>query len=364
MLLHVWLYDYEQGVFNQVRIIDDATSVIWVTRYNKAGEFEIYLPADNELIKLFSYDGVIITRDDTNRAMYVEKLKLTTSAEDGDYLTISGRSVECILGRRVIPQQTIIQYPSFETGLYYLIYDNVINPSDAERKISFIRYASPHGWNDKIDMQITGKNLLTAVEDICTTYDTGFKLYFTKDAQTHEPFLRFDLYRGVDRSLSQNENTRVIFSPEFENLGNTEYSVDRTQLCNWCYVAGEGEGNERKIREISSIIEPGLYVFERWVDARGISSNDGEISASDYTKMLVAQGNEEIENSKKIQSFSGEILNVNAYKYGVDYNLGDKVSIVNEYGIRGDATITEISEIEDETGYRLIPTLSEWSIGG
>lgn len=362
MLLHVWLYDYEDGMFNQVRIIDNATSIIWVTRFNKAGEFELYIPADSELISLFKQDGVVITRDDTNRAMFVEKLKLTTDAENGDYLTISGRSIECILGRRIIPKQTILQYPSFETGLYYLIYDNIINPTDTDRKIPFISYLSPHGWNNKIDMQITGKNLLTAVEDICNAYNVGFKLYWTRNAQTHIPYMIFDLYKGVDRTLSQSENTRVIFSPEFENLGNTEYDVDRTEFCNWVYVAGEGEGVNRKIREISEIVEPGLFVFEKWVDARNTSSNEGEISASDYTKMLVAQGNEEIENAKIIQSFSGEILNVNAYKYGVDYNLGDKVSIVNEYGVQGNATITEITEVEDETGYKLVPTLSKWGL--
>ena len=76
--------------------------------------------------------------------------------------------------------------------------------------------------------------------------------------------------------------------------------------------------------------------------------------------MLIAQGKEELEQRKITTSFNGEILNYNNYTYGVDYNLGDKVSIINEYGIRGNATITEITEVEDDTGYKLIPTLSEW----
>jgi hypothetical protein len=65
---------------------------------------------------------------------------------------------------------------------------------------------------------------------------------------------------------------------------------------------------------------------------------------------------------KVTQTFNGEILNYNAYTYGVDYNLGDKVSIKNEYGVTGNATIMAITEVEDETGYRLVPTLSEWEI--
>ena len=78
--------------------------------------------------------------------------------------------------------------------------------------------------------------------------------------------------------------------------------------------------------------------------------------------MLQNQGVEALEQRKITTSFNGEILNYNNYQYGVDYNLGDKVSVINEYGIRGNATITEITEVEDENGYRLIPTLSEWTV--
>lgn len=358
MLLHVW--KYEDGAFNQKKIIDNATSIIWVTRYNQAGEFELYLPATDELIDLFSHDGVIISRDDTQRAMYAEKMKLTTSAEDGDHLTISGRSIECVLSRRLVSEQTIIQYPSFVTGLYYLVYNNMIEPSNQMRKIPFVVFNTLPSWQESIDMQITGKDLLTVYESVCTSYNTGFKMNFATISGTKKMAIEF--YRGVDRTLGQSTNNRVIFSPKMENLGNTEYEVDRTQFCNWVYVAGEGEGNQRKIRQVASILESGLYIVEKWVDARSTSSNDGEISDSDYKKMLTAEGQAEIEASKIVEAFSGEVLNENAYKYGVDYNLGDKVSVMNEYGIQGSATITEISEIEDETGYRLVPTLSEWSV--
>ena len=48
------------------------------------------------------------------------------------------------------------------------------------------------------------------------------------------------------------------------------------------------------------------------------------------------------------------------YKYHVDYELGDTVLIENEYGIQAKATIIEVTEVEDESGYRIVPTLSEW----
>ena len=32
----------------------------------------------------------------------------------------------------------------------------------------------------------------------------------------------------------------------------------------------------------------------------------------------------------------------------------------NEYGIQAKATIIEVTEVEDESGYKIVPTLSEW----
>lgn len=357
MTLYIWKFDYEEKRFYKYTIIDNATSVIWITRFNQAGEFEIYIPASNELLSLFSEANVIITREDTDRIMICEAVKLTTDAENGDYLTITGRSIESIIGRRIVAHQTILDTTA-ESGIQKLLVQNIIGSGTAMRNISFFKMGIMHGWQDSIERQITGKNLLDAISDICQTYNYGFKLTFDETCEN----LVFDTYKGVDRSLGQNTNTHVIFSPEFENLGNTEYTADRTNYCNWVYCAGEGEGTDRKVGQVAEILEPGIGVYEKWVDARNTSSNNGEISQQDYMKMLREQASEEISLSKVIKKFGGEILNVNAYKYGVDYNLGDKVSVVNEYGIQGSATITEISEVEDETGYRLVPTLSEWNI--
>ena len=71
---------------------------------------------------------------------------------------------------------------------------------------------------------------------------------------------------------------------------------------------------------------------------------------------------DELAKVKELTDFSGEILAGNSYKYGIDYSLGDKVTVINEYGIRGTAVVSEITEVEDETGYSIYPTLSEWKV--
>lgn len=355
MILYVW--NFYNNQFTKTAVIDSATSIIWVTRFNNAGQFELYLPASTELLNLFNNENIIITRNDSEIIMIVEVVKLNTNDENGDYLTITGRSIESIIGRRIVSRQTTLT-GTVENGIRTLLTNNIISPSSSLRKIPFFTLGTLNGWTETFEKQITGQNLLESISDICVAYDYGFKLTFDQNNQN----LIFDLYKGVDRSFNQSANTHVVFSPDFENLGNTEYTIDRTTFCNWVYVAGEGEGTARKIAQASNVSAGGLSVYEKWVDARNTSSNDGEISDTEYMAMLRQQAKEEIELSKITQTFSGEILNYNAYTYGVDYNLGDKVSIENEYGVTGNATITEITEVEDETGYKLVPTLSEWAV--
>lgn len=352
MILYAW--ELKNDTFTRVKVIDDATSVIWVKRFNDVGNFELYIKASKDLLELFKGD-IFLTRDESNVGMYVEKVQLNTDSENGDYLIITGRSAECILSWRII---TRVVYSSVSTTAEYIIRNSIdsqlINSSTTNNNISWLTLGTDHAWQDFLTRQFTGKNLLDVVKELCVTYDYGFEFAWNGAGFT------INLYKGTDRSFNQTTNTYVVFSPDFENLGNTEYIKDTTEYANGVILGGEGEGAERTFVVVLPQGITGFYRRIIYVDARQSSSDD--ITESQYTQMLVEQGKEELEQRKTIISFNGEILNYNNYTYGVDYNLGDKVSIINEYGIKGNATITEITEVEDESGYKLIPTLSEWTM--
>lgn len=354
MILYAW--KLENDIFTKVVVIDSATSVIWVKRFNDIGNFELYIRASKQMLDLFQED-IFLTRDDSNIAMYVEKVQLNTDDENGDYLTISGRSAEVILSWRIV--QRAVYASVNDTAEYIirnliqqqLIYSAVIiNPN----AIEWLSLGPNNGWQDNVTHQYTGKNLFEIIQDLCVTYDYGIEFEWTGSG------FQINLYKGTDRSFDQTENPFVVFSPEFENLGNTEYIYDTTNYANTVIVGGEGEGSARTF---VTVIPENIEGFHRrviYIDARNSSSEN--LTSKQYKAMLAEQGKEELEQRKVTTSFNGDILNYNNYTYGVDYNLGDKVSVINEYGIRGNATITEITEVEDETGYRLVPTLSEWQI--
>ena len=59
---------------------------------------------------------------------------------------------------------------------------------------------------------------------------------------------------------------------------------------------------------------------------------------------------------KSITSFTGDVIIGANYTYKDDYNLGDIVNIVNEYGISINVRISEILESIDDNGYTMEPT--------
>ena len=103
MVLNLW--ELSDNAFSQVAIIDYATSVIWVEPFQDIGKFELYVRATPELVELFKNKEIFVTKNDSSRGMYVETVHLSTDAENGDYLTISGRSAEVMMLWRVIERK-------------------------------------------------------------------------------------------------------------------------------------------------------------------------------------------------------------------------------------------------------------------
>lgn len=338
-----------------IGIIDVFTSVIWTKRYFSAGDFELYLPASSNNIKLLQ-TGNYVKRLDDDTVMIIEKIQITTDAETGNFLTVSGRSLESLLARRIIWKQTIF-LGDFKDYIKKLLDENVINPTIAARKIDNFVYDNDNTFDDRIAKQVTGSNLYDVICEICTSYNIGWKI-----TVVNSQFV-FSLYRGIDRSYNQSINPYVVFSPEFDNLINSNYQRDTTQYANAALVAGEGEGNARKTQTVTIGNYTGVDRFEMFVDAKNVSSNSEEqISESDYFSMLAEQGIETLNYRKIITAFGGELEVTGVFKYKDDWRIGDTIQIENEYGLTATSQILEIIENEDTSGYRVIPTLGEWEV--
>lgn len=338
-------------------IIDSYESLIWTKRFYEAGDFEIYLPMNKDVLNAVN-NNTYVSRPDDNGLMVIEKINVTTDAEKGNHLIVSGRSIESVLSRRIIWTQTNFT-SEFESCIKHLLDKNAINPSDSDRKIPQLIYGNTLGITTQIKKQVTYDKLYDVIVEMCKAQKVGWKIVLNNDKK-----LVFQLYKGVDRSYNQNAIPYVVFSPKFDNLVNTSYSKDETDYASVALVAGEGEGINRKTKIVTRGNNvSGFKRYETYVDARDLSSNTEEtITTTEYYDMLGDRGIDALAERKIIENFEGEVEVGNTYKYRKDWNVGDIVQVENEYGIQASPRIIEVIESDDTDGTSIIPTFDSWEV--
>lgn len=94
--IYVLNTDYEV-----VGIVDNYSSAIFTSRYWECGDFELYIKANRKSLEILQ-PNYYIRRENDTYIYVIETIQLNTSQEDGDFLTITGRSSESILDRRVL----------------------------------------------------------------------------------------------------------------------------------------------------------------------------------------------------------------------------------------------------------------------
>lgn len=84
------------------------------------------------------------------------------------------------------------------------------------------------------------------------------------------------------------------------------------------------------------------------------------LTDAQYLALLSARGTEELEQYAETLAF-GSKINTNAnLQYGVDYDLGDRVTCINKrWRVRIDVRITEIEETYETSGEEIDITFGE-----
>lgn len=329
---------------NDITTVDTAKSVIWHSVYCGSGDFELYIPADAEMLHTIQ-EGYFVYRENSDTLMIIEKIIPKTDIENEDFLIISGRSAEGILARRIVWHQTNLNGRVTDEAMR-LIQENITGPSDEKRKIPILKQGTAVYSQETLQRQLQGEDLLTCITEILSSSGLGYAI------KKQGKYLYFNIINGADRSEGNSEDIpEVIFSEEFDNLITSEYIRDYEEYKNVALVAGEGEGTARKTGTAGDA--SGLARRELYVDS-SISTNDGQISISDYNRMLVEEGNAALEERRVSETFHGEVIPDGNFVMKQDYFLGDIVTIRNSYGISAKVRITEFTENEDENGNNFV----------
>lgn len=315
----------------------------------------------------------------------VEDVKKESEDEENK-LTITGRLALFILTKRIV-SGTINTSGTTLEHMEKLVTENIIQASSS--RSLFIKIddsAVNKGKLSKVDRQVTGGYVWDEFEALLEQDKIGVELY-PKIVPTYSfndvfsNVLGWTLMfsSGIDRTKGNADgNVPVIFSQQLSNINRVDYERNVENHCNIAYVAGEGEGNDRKWYEISinqneQQIANNWERSELWVDARDIQSEDDEgnkLTEEQY-KVLINQRAEEKAVENDIQeSYEATVITKNKrYVYGKDYFLGDFVTVVDtQLGLEFDVQIIgitfsqqnteEITDIELQYGNKRISSQS------
>lgn len=355
------IYVFDEHL-NMQGIVGSYTSFIWRRRYSKHGDFELHCPLNFENLEILK-KGNVIWKNDDEEAGYIQYRKLAMNDNGDELLVVTGKFLTGYLNRRIIWGTENLSMTS-ELAMRELVNKNAVNPSNMDRKIALVALGEVKGYAQTTNIQTSDVNLLDKVEEIANTNELGIRSILDLTSKK----IIFDIYEGLDRTASNGVNPPAIFSREFENVLEQEYTDSSNNYRNVALVAGEGEGVDRKKVTIGEGV--GLDRYEVYVDARDIQSKKEDetiIPEAQYLQLLRDRGNDKLSEYKDVKTFDSKInLNSNL-TYKIDFDLGDKVTCVSKkWDVTIDTRITEIEEVYEETGKQVnvtfgdnLPTLTD-----
>lgn len=133
------------------------------------------------------------------------------------------------------------------------------------------------------------------------------------------------------------QNEAILLSQTWNNINKTSYEINLKKQSDVAYLAGEGEGADRKWYEVSRNDtvkqNTGFNRNELWVDARDVQSmkEDGStLTDEEYQQKITERANEKLEENNISEVYKSTMNKVDKrYTYGENIFLGDTVTVID-----------------------------------
>lgn len=306
------VYEYKNGAFSLVAIIDDYADCSFENNLFQAGQFTITINYNIANASIFQR-GLFVSFGDSNE--FGEILKVSDSiGEEGagsQIRTITGYDVRYLLKRRVIKnlnQGGFWQMTAKgELCLRNLIKDQCGSDAEVKRQLPIINTIPADA--DAIGKDYSVSESFTNLYDVCVTIATQSEIGWKIDFDGTD--LTLDVFGATDKS-----NT-VKFDTSFESLANGEFGDSSESYANAIYIGGKGQNEARDIYEGEDGSPASLERFEAWDSQTSLTTED-EYEA-EALSMLNQYG--------QTISLSGNGLARCPYIYKEDYNVGDIITV-------------------------------------
>lgn len=335
-----------------VAALDDWRNLNYIRKLNAPDEHTLSLNGLSPNVSAMDHLDYIVEvrRWGTNLSKYTDYTgfhrtsQYQFTSEDNNIFTSYGRGLNDLLRRRFVLYKTgtagaaksgagetiAKQYVSENAGPSALITNGRIFDGVTRN----LTIELDNGLGDICHGDRAYQNLLDVLQEISVHCGIDFNMVLTSLSPLSFEFRTYSPYYGRDRSVSQTALPPVIFSLDRGNIVGPSFTISRTEEATVLIVVGQGQQSNRAnlIDSSSDMLDSPWNQIEVVKDARQENQITGLAEVAD----------QELQQLLKKESLVFDVLQQDTSRYGIDYDLGDLVT-VEFAGVVRDLQITQVS---------------------
>lgn len=321
--------------FNELGTIDEFNSLQWTRKYYDFGDFDLECSISFfEMIQ----QGFYLFRQGYELA-YIEEIKYKRSDDNEYVLHVSGQFISSMLNDRVIVGEKKFT-GTHEVIARQMLNENFINPNDVNRKISNLSLAEVRSLGEDTTLEIKDDEVGEELNSFLEEKELSQRIDY--DYLTNQ--LLYSVWQGLDRTEEQSINTWAVFSDDYDNVADVEYSNDTSDYKNFAYVVG---------KDNKTITVNNVKLGERRREM--IVSSSDSVDADLKTK-----GTQELDKEKPVEVIDCTVISNENLLYKRDYDLGDLCTIkIRSIDKMANMRITEVREIYEDGEVTIVPKFGD-----
>lgn len=360
------------SLLRPIDVVDTFVSMIWTERFSEKGDFQLVTLSSTANRNRF-VTNTLLMNTSSRRVMKIDTVTDAIDADGRATLDIKGKELVSILEARtalkaiagpgIAPVWYIAGMTPANVMRHIFHQICVVGTISAFDVVPFIEWGTNQypadtipEPSDLIVWEQKPNSVYAAEKELADIFDLGFRLY--KDPNLAK--LYFNVYAGSDRTTAQSTLPPVIFSQNMENLQNTAEFNDITDYYNVVRVVyTHKDVTDTDVAQMVEVAEDDINPsegFDRKVKLLLVTTIPEEVT--DIPAFLTQLGKNELQKSRPIGAFDGEINRNSQYVYERDYYLGDLVEQRANTGATSYMRVEEYIFVQDAQGERSYPTLT------
>lgn len=354
--------------FNLYGEIDNYESLQIIRSWHNLGNLEMRINRYKEHVDKLQRNRILFPYNHLNKGYIIrhKEIELDERGKETENWIIRALPLKSWASQRLTyPTQNKMTddvHDNAESVIFHYVNNNMVNPSDNDRKIPNLVLAENKNRGDKLKWSTRYEVLAEVIEEISLISGLGWNIEIDYE---NKQFL-FVINEGNDLTTNQSELPPAIFSPEFGTLGQMSYMESDLNYKNFAIVEGPNkhdqddipeEEREKFVTEIGHA--DGYNRYEMLINANVDTDEDVNDERQprpeiDIIADMEEDGRNELKENEQEIYVEGQSLTKSILIYEQDYNLGDIVTLQNkDWGVKMDARITEVKEIYEPNRYEI-----------